>query len=69
MADDNENYFTSSAGGGVKWLLLNGRWGVRADYRFLAVRSKSDAPAFFGRTNRYGHRLYGALIAILGEAE
>ena len=67
--NDNENYFTGNAGGGVKWLLRNGRWGVRADYRFLAVRSKSDAPAFFGRINRYGHRLYGALILILDAAE
>lgn len=67
--DHNENYFTGNVGGGVRWLPRNRRWGLRADYRLLAVRSKSDAPAFFGRTNRNGHRLYGAMIVILGKAE
>ena len=63
--DDNETYFTGNVGGGVKWFTRNGRWGVRGGYRFLAVRSKSDAPAFFGRTNRYAHRVYGGLIVNL----
>ena len=63
--DDNETFFTGNVGGGVKWFSRNGRWGLRGDYRFLAVRSKSDAPAFFGRTNRYAHRVYGAVIVNL----
>lgn len=58
--DDAETFFTSNAGGGVKWHF--GRWGVRADYRFVAIKSKDDAPAFFGRDTRYGHRVYGGLM-------
>ena len=53
-------FFTSNVGGGVKW--FNGRWGVRADYRFIAVKSKTDAPTFFGQETRYGHRVYGGLL-------
>jgi hypothetical protein len=57
---DSETFFTGNVGGGVKW--FNGRWGVRADYRFTAVKSKTDAPAFFGQETRYGHRVYGGLL-------
>jgi hypothetical protein len=57
---DSETFFTGNVGGGVKW--FNGRWGVRADYRFTAVKSKADAPAFFGQETRYGHRVYGGLL-------
>jgi Outer membrane protein beta-barrel domain len=57
---DTQTFFTSNVGGGVTW--FNGRWGVRADYRFLAVKSKTDAPSFFGQETRYGHRVYGGLI-------
>jgi len=32
------------------------------DYRFGIVRSKDDAPAFFGQDTRYMHRVYGAVI-------
>ena len=55
-----ETFLTGNVGAGVKW--TNGRWGLRGDYRFLAVRSNDDAPAFFGRENRYGHRVYGGLV-------
>lgn len=58
--DDDETFFTSNVGGGVKWYF--GRWGIRGDYRFFAINSKDDAPAFFGRDDRYGHRVYGGLI-------
>ena len=44
----------------MKWYA--GRWGLRGDYRFIGVRSKDDAPEFFGRENRFGHRVYGALL-------
>ena len=61
---DRTTFFTGNVGGGVKW--VNGRWGVRADYRFLMVRSKDDAPAFFGQETRYGHRVYGGLLINVG---
>ena len=61
---DTETFFTGNVGGGVKW--FNGRWGLRADYRFTAVRSKDDAPAFFGQETRYGHRIYGAVLIRAG---
>jgi hypothetical protein len=58
--DDRETFFTGNVGGGVNWYA--GRWGLRGDYRFLAVQSKDDAPAFFGQETRYGHRVYGAVL-------
>jgi len=57
-----ETFLTGNAGGGVKWYAANGRWGLRGDYRFMATRSKDDAPAFFGQETRYGHRVYGAVL-------
>jgi hypothetical protein len=57
---DSDTFFTSNVGGGVKW--YHGRWGLRGDYRFIAVQSKDEAPAFFGQENRYGHRIYGGVI-------
>jgi hypothetical protein len=61
---DNETFLTGNVGGGLKW--FNGRWGLRGDYRFIAVRSKDDAPAFFGQETRYGHRVYGGLLINVG---
>jgi hypothetical protein len=58
--NDTTTFFTSNVGGGVKWYA--GRWGLRGDYRFIAVQSKDDAPAFFGQETRYGHRVYGGVI-------
>ena len=63
--DDDETFLTGNVGAGVKWYF--GRWGVRGDYRFFAIDSKDDAPAFFGRDNRYGHRVYGGLIFGFGQ--
>ena len=57
---ENDTFFTSNVGGGVSWYA--GRWGLRGDYRFIAVRSKDDAPAFFGQETRYGHRVYGGVL-------
>ena len=59
-----ETFFTSNVGGGVNWYA--GRWGLRGDYRFVAIKSKNDAPAFFGQETRYGHRVYGGLLLNLG---
>jgi len=61
---DRETFLTSNVGGGVKW--FNGRWGLRGDYRFIAVRSKDDAPSFFGQETRYGHRVYGGVLINTG---
>jgi Outer membrane protein beta-barrel domain len=58
--NDTSTFFTSNVGGGIKW--YSGRWGLRGDYRFIAVQSKDDAPAFFGQETRYGHRIYGGVI-------
>lgn len=58
--NDTETFLTGNVGAGVKW--YGGRWGVRGDYRFIGVQSKDDAPSFFGRDTRYGHRVYGAVI-------
>jgi len=55
-----DTFFTSNVGAGVKWFA--GRWGLRGDYRFIAVQSKDDASAFFGQETRYGHRVYGAVV-------
>jgi opacity protein-like surface antigen len=57
---DTETFLTGNVGGGVRW--VHGVWGLRGDYRFLAVRSNDDAPAFFGRETRYGHRVYGGVL-------
>ena len=58
--DETDTLFATNFGGGVKWYA--GRWGLRGDYRFIAVRSQDDAPAFFGQETRYGHRVYGGVI-------
>lgn len=58
----NDTFLTGNVGGGVKWYAPNGRWGLRGDYRFISVKSKDDAPAFFGRDTRYGHRVYVGVV-------
>lgn len=60
--NQTETFLTGNVGGGVKWFSSNGRWGLRGDYRFIAVRSKDDAPSFFGQETRYGHRVYGGVL-------
>jgi hypothetical protein len=47
-----ETFLTSNVGGGLQW--HSGRWGVRGDYRFIAVQSKDDAPAFSARRHDMG---------------
>src|SRR5437867_11966457 len=64
--NDPETFLTGNVGGGIKWLARNGRWGLRGDYRFIAVQSKDDAPAFFGQETRYGHRVYGGVLINTG---
>jgi hypothetical protein len=60
--NENTTFFSGNVGGGLKWYAPNGKWGLRGDYRFIAVKSKDDAPAFFGRDTRYGHRVYVGLV-------
>jgi outer membrane protein with beta-barrel domain len=62
--NNTETFFTSNVGGGVSWYA--GRWGLRGDYRFIALKSKDDAPAFFGQETRYGHRVYGGVLLNVG---
>jgi hypothetical protein len=62
--DDTATFLTGNIGGGVKW--FSGRWGLRGDYRFIAVRSQDDAPGFFGQERRYGHRISGGLVINTG---
>jgi hypothetical protein len=59
--NDTTTFLTGNVGGGVKYY-ISPRWGIRGDYRFFATRSKDDAPAFFGRETRYGHRVYGGVV-------
>ena len=62
--NETETLFSSNVGGGVKWYA--GRWGLRGDYRFIAVPSKDETSAFFGQEARYGHRVYGAMMLNVG---
>ena len=59
---NTDSFLTGNVGGGVKWYAPNGRWGIRGDYRFVAVRANDDAPAFFGRDDRFSHRVYAGVI-------
>jgi outer membrane protein with beta-barrel domain len=62
--DDSETFLTGNVGAGLKW--FNGNWGIRGDYRFVAVKSRDDAPAFFGQETRYGHRVYAGVLINVG---
>jgi opacity protein-like surface antigen len=62
--NETETLFASNVGGGIKWYA--GRWGLRADYRFIAVPSRDETSAFFGTEPRYGHRVYGAVMLNVG---
>jgi hypothetical protein len=57
-----DTFLTGNVGAGVKWFHSGGRWGVRGDYRFIATRSKDDAPGFFGQDTRYGNRVYAGVV-------
>ena len=58
--NDTETFLTGNVGGGLSWYA--GRWGVRGDYRFIAIGSQNDAPAFLGQQTRYAHRVYGGVL-------
>ena len=62
-----ETFFTGNAGGGLKWF-ANRYWGLRGDYRFIAVNNKNTATSFFGLNDvRYGHRAYGSVVFTFGK--
>jgi Outer membrane protein beta-barrel domain len=63
---DSQTFLTGNVGAGVRWFNATARWGVRADYRFIAVRASDQAPVFFGREARYASRAYGALLVNVG---
>ena len=63
--DSTQTFLTGNVGAGVKWFSARG-WGLRGDYRFIAVRSNDNAPDFFGQETRYGHRVYGAVLLNVG---
>ena len=63
--DDAETFLTGNIGGGIAWHA--GRWGLRGDYRFIAVQSKDDASSFFGQEERYGHRVYAGVLLNIGQ--
>jgi len=58
----DRTFVTGNAGGGVKWYSAGGRWGLRGDYRFMAVRSNRRASDFFGEDKRYANRIYGGVV-------
>jgi hypothetical protein len=62
--NDADTFLTGNVGGGLAWYA--GRWGVRADYRFIAVQSNDDASSFFGAEERYGHRVYAGVLLNVG---
>jgi hypothetical protein len=62
--NQTETLFATNVGGGVKWYA--GLWGLRGDYRFVAVPSRDETSAFFGTDPRYGHRIYGAVMLNVG---
>lgn len=62
LVKDDTTFLAGNFGGGIKWYAKNNKWGLRGDYRLGLVRSKDDAPAFFGQETRMMHRVYGAVV-------
>jgi Outer membrane protein beta-barrel domain len=59
---DNETFLSTNVGGGIKWYAPSSRWGIRGDYRFIAVPGKDDANPFVGKDTRYAHRVYIGVV-------
>jgi opacity protein-like surface antigen len=60
----SETFIAENIGGGVKiFRAAVPDWGFRAEYRYLIINSKDDAPAFFAKAKtRGGHRIaFGVL--------
>lgn len=58
---EKTTYPAGTVGGGMKWFASR-HVGLRGDYRFFMVGNSDAAPVFFGKENRYGHRVYGGLL-------
>jgi opacity protein-like surface antigen len=56
----NPTFLTLSAGVGIKFNVTE-HWGIRTEYRYLAVVARDGAPDFFGHEHRIGHRLAAGL--------
>lgn len=62
--NNTDTLLTGNVGAGIKWY-ANTHWGIRGDYRFMAVRSATEAATFFGQDRRYGNRIYGGVVVNL----
>jgi hypothetical protein len=62
--DDGSNFFISEVGGGAK--VMFGKWGVRGDYRFFALRAQNDDVSFVGDKTRFANRFYAGLVIAPG---
>jgi hypothetical protein len=60
--NSTQTSLTGNVGAGIKWYAANGHWGLRGDYRFIAVRANDNTPAFFGSDARYANRVYAGVI-------
>jgi hypothetical protein len=60
--NSTQTFLTGNAGAGIKWYAANGRWGLRGDYRFIAMRANDNTPAFFGPDARFANRVYAGVI-------
>ena len=57
----NETYFSTNVGGGVKWFATR-HIGLKGDARFIFVKNKTEAPFFGQMDHQYGGRFYGGLV-------
>lgn len=59
---ESQTLLIGEVGAGVKW--YSGRaWGIRGDYRVLAIEHHDEAPTFFGgEGTRYAHRIYAGVF-------
>jgi hypothetical protein len=57
----NQTYLATNIGAGAKWF-ASSHFGVRGDYRYVMIHSKTDAPTFFGQADRAAHRISANLV-------
>jgi len=63
---NDKTFLSENVGGGLRWF-ANEHFGVRGDYRFIAVNGKETSPSFFGlNQTRHGHRVYGGVLFTFG---
>lgn len=64
---DTSSYFAANVGAGLKAMF--GRWGLRGDYRLLAIDPGETPPDFLGTDTRYAHRVTAGVVITLSPAE